>query len=95
MIDVKQATTEAAKFMVELLPTVSDILLEEVELSEDDKSWRVTLSALAPASPPPDAFQKALRSSSIFALPTDRIYKVFTIDSENGVVRSMKMRTAS
>ena len=53
MIDVKQATGIAMVYLMDLLKGASDVTLEEVELSDDDKFWYITLSALVPAQVQP------------------------------------------
>ena len=48
MIDVKEAVRTAAKYLADLFAEedISDIRLEEVQLSEDGQTWNVTLSFL-------------------------------------------------
>jgi hypothetical protein len=48
MVDVKQAVDSATKYFSALM-TVYDTRLEEVELSDDERLWHVTLSALVSA----------------------------------------------
>ena len=59
---------------------LSNIQLEEVELTDDGKYWLITLSYPVP--------------SEIAALNFNfkRKYKVFTIDRQTGDVKSMKIR---
>jgi hypothetical protein len=97
MIDVKDAVKIAATYLKELLPFANDIALEEVELSEDDRFWNITLSAFVPAPPPPKAAKAAqlglgLSMSEFFREDAVRIYKILQIDAEAGTVRSMKIR---
>jgi hypothetical protein len=82
VIDVREAATNAAVYLSTLsaLPP-TNVRLEEVELSEDEKYWFVTLSfAEDHWSPSQSASTK---------------YKIFKIDAKSGKVFSMKMRTAS
>ncbi len=83
MIDVKQAAQLASNFIVGLYSdeTISDVLLEEVELSEDSKYWLITLSFPAPAS----------SVNAILGI-RGRRYKIFKVDTETGEVLSMKIR---
>ncbi len=46
MIDVKEAVGKAATFLQALIPNAWKERLEEVELTEDEKYWLVTLSYL-------------------------------------------------
>lgn len=82
MIDVKQAAQLASNFITGLYPeqTISDVRLEEVELSEDEKYWLITLSFPAPPN------------SSVLNLGGRRQYKIFKVDREGGEVLSMKIR---
>jgi hypothetical protein len=93
MIDVKQAVSISTQYFLNLVgaESVSDVLLEEVEPSDDERFWYVTLSAALPA--PKDginAIAAALGNS-----PRRRVYKVFKVDAGTGTVRSMKMRTVN
>lgn len=83
MIDVKQAAQSASDFITGLYSneTISDVMLEEVELSEDGKYWLITLSFPAP-------------SSSVHPILgiKGRRYKIFKVDTATGEVLSMKIR---
>jgi hypothetical protein len=85
MIDVKQAAQSASNFIVGLYAneTVSDVRLEEVELSEDGKYWLITLSFPAPSN------------LGRIILGTNRQYKIFKVDADTGAVVSMKIREVS
>ncbi len=95
MIDVKDAVRIATATFANLMESFapSEIVLEEVESTDDEKAWRVTLSALLPES-------KELSNTSPIAAamaswgPTKRrVYKVLTIDAETGNMKSMKIRS--
>jgi len=89
-IDVKKAAKAAAEYFTELFPDTkySDLLLEEVELSKDEKYWLITLSyASEPPPPPPSGLDKLFSRSS-------RKYKLFKIDAATGKVEAMKIRRA-
>jgi hypothetical protein len=79
MIDVKQAVDAASQYLATLYANdpPSNVRLEEVELSEDEKYWLVTLS-----------FSDTLQ---VF-IPPRRSYKLFKINAESGQVQSMKIR---
>jgi hypothetical protein len=89
-IDVKEAAKAAAEYFVELYPDTqySDLMLEEVELSEDEKHWLITLSyASEPPPPPPSGLDK------LFSKLSSRKYKLFKIDAATGKAESMKIRS--
>lgn len=96
IIDVKQAVDSAAAYLKKLL-SVYDWMLEEVELSEDERYWYVTLSALVDSAKnkPEGAVSKLPTSplEELFRNDFERVYKIFTVDAGTGVVRSMKIRT--
>jgi hypothetical protein len=85
MIDVKQAAQSASNFIAGLYSneTISDVRLEEVELSEDGKHWLITLSFPLPAS------------LGVMYLGGARQYKLFKVDANTGEVLSMKIRDVS
>jgi len=83
VVNVKEATRAAFSYFSGLYAAnTSDVRLEEVELSEDEKNWLVTLSYL-----PGSSVQVALRGNTM-----PREYKVFRIDALTGEVKSMKIR---
>jgi hypothetical protein len=84
MVDVRQAASTAANYLVSLYPQQipSNVQLEEVELSDDEKYWLITLSYPVAGS----GLEKALN------VPLKRAYKVFKVDAATGQVRSMKIR---
>jgi uncharacterized membrane protein required for colicin V production len=87
MVDVKEAVKSSASYlhsMQAILETsIQNVLLEEVEVSDDAEHWLITLG-----------YDHLLRSSTGFqALANagfERKYKRFKIDRENGEVESMK-----
>ncbi len=82
MVDVKYATQNAFKYLKELQEgDIQGILLEEVEITEDEKFWLITLSFLDPEQRVPE----------ILNIPR-RKYKIFKINSTTGQVVSMKIR---
>ncbi len=91
MIDVKEAVEFAYDF-VQQLPKVGDvnpITLEEVELTDDERYWLITLGLYRSALPtigPTDTF-----ASKVLA-KQEREYKVVKIHADSGKVQSMKIR---
>lgn len=91
MIDVKKAVEVAYDF-IQHLPKVGEvnpITLEEVELTDDDRYWLITLGlyrSVLPAATGPITFP---------SVPTkrEREYKVVKIHTDSGKVQSMKIRT--
>jgi hypothetical protein len=88
MVDVKQAVNTAATYLTELYDasTLGDVMLEEVELSEAEREWHVTLG-----------FQRLSKVKignfePLIPLRPSREYKTFTINAETGVVKSMRIR---
>ncbi len=80
MMDVKQAAKLASEYFSGLYADqgVSNVQLEEVELTEDGKYWLITLS-----------YPVQSEAGAIFLR---RQYKIFKIDTETGEVLSMKIR---
>jgi len=83
-IDVRSATSAAARYFQQLYPNVSDFSLEEVELSEDENYWLITLSF--------DVAWKAVVGLSLQLSPPRSKFKVFKVHVRTGEVVSMKNR---
>jgi len=89
MLNVKEAVKTAAEYFASLYDesTYSDLQLEEVELSEDEKYWLVTLSyAYGEAS------QTQVAAMLNLPVSKPRKYKQFRINAENGQVQAMTIR---
>lgn len=87
MIDVKKAVNTAKEYIQDFFApeTLSGLELEEVELSEDAKTWLVTLGFTS---------KKEQNVSELLASrQAMREYKLFRIDAETGQILSMKTRT--
>jgi hypothetical protein len=91
MIDVKEAVKSAMQAIHEFYdqPKFTDLTLEEVE--QTDNEWLITLSFVVPNQTP--------IKNNLFAMTAAandrqylRKYKIFTINTESGQVRSMKIR---
>lgn len=85
MIDVKDASQKAIEYLKALYQDqeLGKILVEEAELSDDNKFWLISLSfkKIDPAG---------IVGQSVFA--DNRSHKVFKLHSDTGDVRSMKNR---
>lgn len=84
MIGVQRAVAAARDFAGDLLgeEKLAGISLEEVELSEEDRYWLITLG-----------FPASGRFSELAGL--GREYKIFKVDAVSGAVSSMKIRAAA
>ncbi len=83
MVDVKEAVKQALEYFTGLYQgSYSNLALEEVELSDDEDYWLITLGFT-----PPTTGLGALAGANI-----RREYKIFRIKSETGKVLSMKIR---
>ena len=82
MLDVKEAARKASEYFAGLYSDqkIPNVQLEEVEISDDGMYWLITLSY--PVAPELAALNFNFK----------RKYKVFTIDSKTGEVKSMKIR---
>jgi len=85
MINVKEASQKAIEHLKSLFPDqdLGNILLEEAELTEDNKFWMISVSfkKINPAG---------IVGESVFA--DNRSFKVFKLHADTGDVRSMKSR---
>jgi len=82
MLDVKEAAQRASEYFAGLYAEegLSNVQLEEVELTDDGKYWLITLSY--PVKP----------ELASLNFNYKRKYKVFKIDRKTGEVKSMKIR---
>jgi len=90
MIDINQAF-EAAKHFLERAYSNEENLdpsLEEVEISDDERYWNITLGFTRKA--PPTTTLELLVGRGL-AGPL-RTYKVFSIHADSGQVKSMKIK---
>lgn len=91
MVTVKEAVQAAEDWVRELIPKadLKHLRLEEVQLSDDERYWHITLGWVEPA------FRESTAVGAIFSnemriLP--RVYKTLEVDAETGAVKSMKIR---
>lgn len=90
MIEVKEAVKVAKAAANDFLgqeTTLQDLMLEEVELSPDNKTWAITLGFNDP-----NAYKYERLGAVLAGQVHSRKYKTFIIDSETGEFRSMKIR---
>ena len=81
MVDGKQVVAKAMEYVKAVYDPsqVADVMLEEVERSEDGKHWLVTLGFTP-------------RESGTGSSTIERTFKVLKIVAETGEVLSMKIR---
>ncbi len=91
MVDVKEAAGKAMDYLKDMyqIDQFKDVLLEEVDLSEDNKFWNVTIGFTRPQESTSGGPMATLIGQSA---EFKREFKVFQIDSENGALRSMRTR---
>ncbi|MGA2967094.1 MAG: hypothetical protein ABSD64_12850 [Terriglobales bacterium] len=85
-VDVKAAVRIAAAYFDQLIQRhYSDLAVEEVEKTDDDRFWLVTIgyNVVSTDRSPLAAFQDKL---------TSREYKIIKVDSQSGEALSMKVR---
>lgn len=86
MINIKNAVKSAYDYFQAIQNLidanhVEDLNLEEIELSEDEKFWLITLG-----------FDRQIKTSNMFEGKYKRVYKLFKVNSETGEVEAMKIR---
>jgi hypothetical protein len=96
MIDVKEAVMLAFNEVENLYGEhIFDLLLEEVEMTEDENYWLITVGFSLPntrSGKLPGAHVSKTVAAALGRY--ERKYKVFKIDRRNRKVLSMKMRVA-
>lgn len=85
--DAAKAARDYLKTMVDA-QELNHLRIEEIELSEDKTQWLVTLGWVEPANRTIGTGLSV--RPTVEALP--RVYKLFPVDAESGVVTKMKMR---
>jgi hypothetical protein len=90
MLTLKEAVQVTQDWVRQLYDesVLKHLRLEEVELSEDERYWNITLGWVEPAVAE-NPFDAAL-SSGARVLP--RVYKTLVVDAQSGAVKSMKIR---
>ncbi len=93
-VDVQQAAEAAVKYFRKFFPDVAGFSLEEVELSEVELYWLITLSFEIPQNGKPrhkTAKPGVWSVHDLFGVPKAK-YKIFKVDSRTGEVLGMKIR---
>jgi hypothetical protein len=92
IVDAKQAIELARQHLKEFFPEAEMERLEELEQTESDSSWRITLSYLVP-NPQQGLLASSPRMAAVLAPETmRREYKVFEIHPQDGSLVAMRMR---
>jgi len=88
-IDVKKAVKIATDYFHDLYPALrtANVMFEEVEMSEDQLYWLITMGYDQPKS----ISGLAVALYPMGKLPVERHFKTIKIDVKTGKVRSMKM----
>lgn len=88
-IDVKAAVQSAIDFARPLFPSGNyEISLEEIDRSEDEKYWLITLGFERRKG----ALSKKVAELNQLLYPEKERYKIFQVNTRTGEVRSMKIR---
>jgi hypothetical protein len=81
MINAKEAANSAIEYLKSFYTGAKNVMLEEVELSEEKKIWSITIS-----------FENIDPEDKSRSTINPRMYKIFRIDSNSGLVTAMKIR---
>ena len=94
MVDLRTAVSSAHNYLISIqhiMGDLQDIRLEEVELSEDQKYWLITLGFELPVNTQnPFGIMAGITPKGEKLLK--REYKLFKVNSETGEVEAMKIR---
>ena len=95
-VDVKQAVATAIQYLAGLLLAARDIRLEEVEIVDPTPSspvelWQITLS-FELETDPEEVYAVAGLLSHARMPRRIRYFRILTVESDTGRVRSMKIR---
>jgi hypothetical protein len=92
MVEVQQAVQIALQYVDKLFggDTAKQLQLEEVELSDDERHWFITIGFNQPVTFEGDFLSEALKS--ITRPRVERKYKVIDVDAKSGKVRAVKIR---
>ncbi len=96
MIDVKEAVKIAGDTFATLFSSEksADLELEEVEISDDEKYWFITLGFSVPKAKSEKEDSPLSRMLTFTEREKEHIrkYKIFRIDAQTGKFHSMKIR---
>jgi hypothetical protein len=90
LMTLPQAAKAAASYLLQIYPAAQQVRVEEVELTDDDSYWMITLGFLLPDE---DPNRVGIATSVALSMTGPRrIYRIFKIDRRSGEIRSMKIR---
>jgi hypothetical protein len=81
MINAKEAANAAIEYLKSFYPNAKNVTLEEVEWTEEKKSWSVTIG-----------FENIEGDDKKPSYINSKTYKIFRIDNTSGQVTAMKSR---
>lgn len=81
--NIKTLANTSVDYLRGFFPDADKIQLEEVEITDDNKYWSITLSYESNDNP---------EQNSGWLLSKSRKFKIFKVDAQKGNVRSMKIR---
>jgi hypothetical protein len=86
MITVKQAAQKAIEYVTDLVgaENLGQPRIEEVDLTDDNEYWLVTVGFLPPAK---------VGTISLGGFSSEREYKQVKVATADGSIKSMKIRT--
>ncbi len=95
-IDARDAVKSAADYLNHIKDLmgekINNLRLEELELSENQQLWVVTLGYDVPYTP--SGIESLMMTSGISGQKSSkREYKIFNVDAQTGAVQSMKIRS--
>jgi hypothetical protein len=90
MMDAKHAVRTAKEYVADLFgdEEVSDVLLEELQLDDVSKEWKITIGFNRKSA----RFGTSSPLAGVLAPPRDRVYKVVAIDNVGEQVVSITDR---
>ncbi len=88
MITLRDAAMKAMNFYKEIDPDAEDARVEEVEKDDETDDWHITLSFQSNEN----SANLIMPNSASTGVMNGRKYKIFSVDSTSGEVRSMKIR---
>jgi len=80
---VQEISQKALEYLKGFYPDANKPQLEEVEITDDNQYWFITLSYESSDLP---------ENPFVFTLGRTRKFKIFKIDAKTGEVKSMKIR---
>ncbi len=92
-IELKEAAKKGVDFLISVYEGAEDILVEEVDIDEQQKTWFITYSYLFKRKQVDHSPISTIGTSLSLLYPSrERNYKTLKIDAKTGAVLSMKIR---